>query len=317
MESESAFINNGIKIKHIENYSRFKSILDKMLCALCLNIVCYPVECTICDVLVCSDCNVILQIADKKCITNKCKGNIVRANKYVREVLTDLIVTCEYCEKQHILYKDIDTHLSNCNPYKNSLKYKLFRKIKERDEEINKINKEIEDVKLKEAESMTKSQIQKNNYDNLSKTSLRSALMGFNLPVQNKMELYNACIHGKVDTFKDLILNKGYNVLEEVSAPNYYWTPFHYAMHYGQLEIAKFIIDYLNNKGILDAALRLESNDGRCPLLCLLRSNSLTADKKKEFFQKILRTYPMKLSENVKKEARLRDMDRVIPNVIR
>jgi len=112
---------------------------------------------------------------------------------------------------------------------------------------------------------------------------------------------------------KNLVVSKKYPMLEEVSAHNYYWTPLHYAMHYGQIEIIKFLIEQLKGKGIIESAMKLESNDGRCPLLCLLRSNSINVDKKKEILTKFLQLYPNTfLSNDVRKEARSRDMDGIL-----
>jgi hypothetical protein len=83
-------------------------------------------------------------------------------------------------------------------------------------------------------------------------------------------------------------------------------------MHYGQTEVIKFIFEYLKKLGKLDGAMRLESNDGRCPVLCLLRSNNLSVDKKKEILTAVLNIYNFPLSAEAKKEAKNRDMDSLL-----
>ena len=58
------------------------------------------------------------------------------------------------------------------------------------------------------------------------------------------MILYQAAVKGELSDFKKLI-DKNYPLLEEVSAANFFWTPLHYAMHYGKMEIAFYILDIL------------------------------------------------------------------------
>ena len=146
----------------------------------------------------------------------------------------------------------------------------------------------------------------------MNKDSLRNSLITFNLSVTQKMEMYNACVEGRLTEFKNLVQISKYPVLEEVSAHNYYWTPLHYAMHYGQVEIIKFIFEHLRKQGKLDAAMRLESNDGRCPILCLLRSNNLNIDKKKEILNTVLSLHNFSMSPEAKKEAKNRDMENLL-----
>jgi hypothetical protein len=301
-------LGSGIKIGQISNYSSYKEILGSMLCCVCMNIVLNPVECTLCETIICEDCLVIIQIAGKKCVTNKCTSKIEKANKFVREVLSNLLINCEYCNQQKILYKDFSNHLDKlCSVYKASTREKLFKGIKERDEKINELQKEMDTLK-----TTSQSTFGGEDYSGYSKDSLRAALLTFNLSVSQKMELYNTCVEGKLNEFKNLVVTKKYPMLEEVSAHNYFWTPLHYAMHYGQMDIIKFIFDQLKKQNKLDAALRLESNDGRCPILCLLRSNNLNLDKKKELLTNILTMHNFPLSTEAKKEAKNRDMESIL-----
>jgi hypothetical protein len=301
-------LGSGIKISQIANLDEYQAIIEDMICCVCMNVILNPVECTNCDTLICEDCLIIINIAGKKCVTSKCQGKMQKANKFVREILGNLQINCEYCKKTKILYKDFESHLDKvCPIYQESMREKLFNTIKKQDDTINKLQKELDSAK-----NIIPTADNTNIYANMSKEALRSALITFNLQVNQKMELYNSCVEGRLVDFKNLILVKKYPVLEEVSAHNYFWTPLHYAMHYGQTEIIKFMFEHLKKLGKLDAALRLESNDGRCPMLCLLRSNNLSVDKKKDIVTTILTMHNYALSNEAKKEAKNREMEGVL-----
>jgi uncharacterized membrane protein len=306
-------VTGGIKLEAIENYHQYESIIRDMLCCVCLNVVCKPVECVICSTLICDDCFQILLIAGKKCMTPNCKGNLRKANKFVREILSNLRISCIYCYKEGLSYPDYISHLDKCTPYQASEQFKLLKTIKEKEEKINELNKEVENSKKTTLNLNNLSIRTKDPYAHLSKEALRNQLITFNLPVNQKMELYNACVEGRIEDFKNFVLNKNFPILEEVSAHNYFWTPFHYAMHYGQWEVIKFICEYLKKFNIFESALRLESNDNRCPLLCLLRSNSLNLDKKTAIFSNFLSVYPyVPLSNDVRKEIKSRGLENIV-----
>ena len=133
------------------------------------------------------------------------------------------------------------------------------------------------------------------------------------LPPNKKMDLYNATIQGDLSLFKNLILNLKYPLFEEISASSHFWTPLHYAMHYGQASIIFFIFELLSSTGKLEAALLLTSADGRCPLLCLLRSNTLDNDKKRSLLVKIFQNFKFNISNLVRKEMTVRKMEDIIP----
>jgi hypothetical protein len=304
-------LGGGIKRTQIDNYENYKDVIGNMICCVCLHVVFNPVECYKCETVICEDCQQIILIAGRKCVTNKCEGNFRKANKFVREVLSNLIITCDWCNKKGILYKDHSKHLEICEGYLSSTRNQLFRTLTEKDEKAMELQKEVDN--LKRTIKMTTPLKTRDPYSGMSKETLRNSLMTFSLSVTQKMELYNSCVDGKLNDFKNLVLNKKYPVLEEVSAHGYYWTPLHYGMHYGQFEIVKFISEILKKNNQLDAAMRLESNDNRCPILCLLRSNSLTLERKKELLIQFLMLYPnISLSTDVKKEARARDMEGII-----
>lgn len=301
--------SGGIKFFNIENYEPFKDIIKDMTCCVCLYLLKKPVECTLCQTLICEDCMEILTIAGKKCMVTKCGGDYKKANKFVREVLSNLNIICEYCFSS-FKYNDYNTHLDKCIPYTTSEHYKLLKSIKESDDKINNLKKEIE----QSSKIFVKSDVT-DPYKNYSKDELRRILITYGLPVNQKMSLYNSCVEGKLEEFKNLVITKNYPVLEEVSARNYYWTPLHYAMHYGQWEIINFICSFLKSKNHLDAAMRLESNDGRCPLMCLLKSNSIQINKKSEILSKLLATYQIsQLSSEVKNEIFTRKLENFLPS---
>ena len=293
----------GIKEELVENYADYKEIIKSLICCICLDIVKNPMECENCESLYCEDCWEIMKISGKKCVLH-CTSAVKRANKFVRDMLANLRITCESCGKKNIDYNIYIKHMEACIMNKNLItKDELKKLIKEKETKIDEIEAEIENLKLNglttidsKSKSMTIDQIRQN-------------LMTFNLNINKKMELYNAAVEGRMKDFKDFVINKKYPLFEEVSAHNYNWTSVHYAMHYGQLEIIMFCMDYIENKmNCMDIAMKLESNDGRCPLLCLLRSNALNADKKKTIVQKIFSKYSFDLSEKVKAELRNRDM---------
>ena len=128
------------------------------------------------------------------------------------------------------------------------------------------------------------------------------------LSTDEKMIFYNSVINNDLDLFKILLKGNGeiqepYDIFEEVSAPGYKWTVFHYAMHYGNWEIIKYIFDYLIDLNKLDIALKMKTNDNRCPMLCLIRSNFLNTEQKKELYFKIINTFSIPIDEEVIKEA--------------
>jgi hypothetical protein len=51
------------------------------------------------------------------------------------------------------------------------------------------------------------------------------------------MELYNSSTKGNLDELKNIVTNKKYSLVEEVSKAGYYWTVFHYASHYGHTKV--------------------------------------------------------------------------------
>lgn len=124
------------------------------------------------------------------------------------------------------------------------------------------------------------------------------------LTIENKGAFYAATIEGNLELYKMYVngteKQKPFNIFEEVSAAGYYWTTFHYAMHYGKWNIISFIIETLTLKGRIDIGLKLKVNDGRCPLLCLLKSNILKPEQKRNIFDKIITNFVIPISDEVR-----------------
>jgi hypothetical protein len=279
-------------------------------CCVCLELFYSPMQCASCESLVCHICLELLKLSGKKCF-GKCKGDYKKANRFIREFQRITKYLCRTCNK------DLDYELFYSNPHFELCKPILIKKerllniLKLKEEKILSLQTEINCWK-------TKNKIyNRYAYSKLLKLpmeELRQILMTFDLSIDQKMELYYTCTEGRLDDFRNLILNKKYSILEEISYKNYYWTPLHYAMHYGQFETIKFILDYLKEQNIIEPALRLQSNDGRCPILCLLKSNNLSESRKEELFEKLLKNYYFSISKEIKREAGARGFEKIIKN---
>ena len=179
---------------------------------------------------------------------------------------------------------------------------------------INRKSEEIEKLK-KEKEQLV---IEARKRNTLSDQELRARYLTNKLPTADKMNFYQAVIDGNLDAYRRYIQGTygiPYNIFEEVSAPGYGWTTIHYAMHYAKWNIIKFIIEYLESQNKLEIGFRLKSKDGRCPLLCLLKSNALKSDVKRDTFNKIISNFTVPVSDDVKKELNNRGFGDLIPKI--
>ena len=86
-------------------------------------------------------------------------------------------------------------------------------------------------------------------------------------------------------------------------------------MHYAKWNIIQFIINYLIENKKVEIGFRLKSKDGRCPLLCLLKSNAINKETKKETFSKIINFFTIPVSPEVIKELKNRGFDDLIPKI--
>lgn len=302
------FTGSGISEESIENFEENKELIKNLGCCICLEIVKSPFECETCESLYCEDCWEVMKISGKKCVIN-CVAPVKKANKFVFEMLNKLNFRCDTCGKHGIEYELYLKHLEACLINKKiSSTIELMRVAKEKEAKIDELSYELQNFKLNGKEKL--SHVPENL--SLTKEQIRNRLMTFGLSVQQKMQLYTCAVEGRLSEFKDLVVNKKYPVLEEVSAHEYYWTPLHYAMHYGQMDIIFFILDHLSTNNSMDLVMKLQSNDNRCPLLCLLRSNSLSLEKKKDIVCKILSKFEFGISPEVKNEMRNRDMESIL-----
>lgn len=143
----------------------------------------------------------------------------------------------------------------------------------------------------------------------LTDKQFRDKYLSDRLTVKEKMAFYHSVIDNKLELFKSFLFGTPnrppYDIFEEVSSKGYGWTVFHYAMHYGRLEIAKFIIGYLYSQNKINIAFKLKSNDGRCPLLCLLRSKALTPEVKLDVFNQLVSTFSIPISNEVRERLEI------------
>jgi len=127
------------------------------------------------------------------------------------------------------------------------------------------------------------------------------------------MELYKAAIDGNINDFKKLVEVKKYPIFEEVSAKGFLWTSLHYAMHYGKTDIINFCLKHAEKNNLLDYLVRCRSDDKRCPLMCLIRSNSLQLPEKNALLEKILDLYPrIYISQQVINECKVKKISDLI-----
>ena len=306
--SNSNFANGricGIDKNYISNYDEYKLLLDEMICPICLKVLLDPIECDKCQAIICENCYFILKSADKNCFNEGCKGKYIKANKFVREILNNLNIKCWGCEKDNIRYADYLVHIKTCKEYLSSPILKKLAIINKKTQEIEQLKKEKESL-VKEAKKRS----------SLSDQELRAKYLTNKLSTDDKMRFYQSVIDGNLEAYKRFLLgsqyNPPFNIFEEVSAPGYGWTTFHYAMHYAKWNIIKFIIEYLFNKDKIEIGFRLKSKDGRCPLLCLLKSNALKPDVKRETFSKIISNFTIPVSDEVIKELNNRKLTDLI-----
>ena len=85
-------------------------------------------------------------------------------------------------------------------------------------------------------------------YNAESAATLRDLYVTRQHSIPEKMELYNASVQGRLEELRNLLIEKGYSISEEVSKEGHYWTVLHYAAHYGHLPCVDFIMNQLCNR---------------------------------------------------------------------
>ena len=294
------FVESGINEEYIENYDSFsENILASLECPICAGIVNNPYECKNCQTIYCQECWKQLEISNKGCVM-RCKNpKVEKANKFVFGLLEKFLLKCPLCQTGSLNYQKFLQHFGCCiiaNKY--GTIEELTKLEKEKDEEIEKLKHDIEKLKTNSYQIETK----------YTQEELRKELITSKLDVNSKMILYQAAVKGELNDFKKLI-DRGYPLLEEVSAANFYWTPLHYAMHYGKMEITFYILDLLKQQGKYRMAMELESNDKRTPVLCLLKSNALSLSDKKEYFTRLIQRYDINPDERTIREIKNRNLE--------
>ena len=302
--STNHLIYSCLKVSSIQN--KDKVLYKNLLCCVCLEIAMNPNECSNCEILICGCCSDMLKINGKICIRDKCK-EIKKANKFAREMLSQIIVICSFCSsKETFTYDQYQEHLKTCSEFKSVKIFDLLKKASEVENIF--LEKAAEKVKIKN--QLLVEERRKNKKIQEDSTSYIQVSSYLN-PSQ-KMELYQATLDGDINSFKTLVIDKKYPIFEEVSAQGFKWATLHYAMHYGKENIIFFIFDILSRQNLLSSGLNSRSSDGRCPILCLLKSNTLDSVTKKSIMKKILKNYSFNLSEDVCLEINRRGMDELI-----
>ena len=298
------FQGSGINEDQIENYQENQEMLKSLACCICLDIVKNPVECSKCESLYCEECWRTMEISGKDCVLH-CKKPIIKANKFVYQILEKLKIRCENCNQGDISYSKYILHEQSCTLSKKFGSISELEKVvKEKNNEIKELEEKIKMLKNNNLEAKSKIE------QKISKDDLRKMYITNKLEINEKMALYSYAVEGNLHEFKKCIEERGYPILEEVSAKSFYWTPLHYAMHYGKVEIIIYIMSYLEKRGILENAMKLESNDNRDPLSCLLKSNAIQNQVKRDTLREILKHhFKFSISNEVKREIRNRNLE--------
>ena len=251
--------------------------------------------------MVCDCCYFILTIAGLTCVKSDCtKGQMKRSNKYIREILEELRITCYACNTNGLSYKQYLEHIEKCTEYAQTPIQIMMREIRKKEEKIKEIRSCIKDG----IDDMV------NSEENIKK--LREKYLTNKLNGADKMSLYEATIKNDVQAFKSYIEKFRFPMFEEVSAAGCFWSPLHYAMHYGKVDIIEYILDYAIKNNIFNDVMRLQSNDGRNPILCLLKSCALDKEKKKEILKKLIGKYPIKMIPKIRKDLSSRGMENLL-----
>jgi hypothetical protein len=130
-------------------------------------------------------------------------------------------------------------------------------------------------------------------------------------------KIRKSIIDDNLEEFKGILEGKygeKFNIFEDVSKDKSKWTALHVAMNYGKWKIIKYIMEYLKKNNLIDFGFELKTDDGRCPLLSLLKSPAIIIFKKKSIFEEILTKYAVPVSEEVKNELKNQGIDDLIEN---
>jgi hypothetical protein len=283
--------------------------LDSFTCCVCLNLAYNPIECTQCEVIVCTSCYDFNKANGMNCVTKKCIGMYKKINRHAREILSSLTINCKQCGE--LKYSEYYKHINNCISDNRYPKAVLNQELKHKSDRLAFLEKEFKMLNTKLVN------FKRSNVTQLSKLpveQLRETIMTYDLPLKKKNHIYNSVMQGDVKEVMKLFYVNNLPILEEISKKGNYWTALHYAMHYGQYEIICLILNKLLQDGILSLAMKLESSDGRCPLMCLLKSNFLDKNTKYELLEKLLIKFNLNLSVKVKSEVKKKGFEHLCLN---
>ena len=110
------------------------------------------------------------------------------------------------------------------------------------------------------------------------------------------MELYNASTKGRLDDLKELLIEKGYSITEEVSKEGHFWTVLHYATHYGHVKTLEFLLEHVSQMENFFDILNLQTIEGKTPLFCSTLSGDIKIDIKKQIIKLLFDTNNVDLS---------------------
>ena len=300
----SKFVNGGIKFNYIQNLNLIITNLDQCRCCVCLSILRDPIMCEDCEFFFCKDCYYSLKILELK---NKCKSKPLRATKHLRQELSKLRITCEYCGRINIGYDNLTRHYKECDK---TIKFRdeLLQEIIFKDEKIIDLIKELEI-----------SQSSQNLVKPLSKSEkdIRDIILTYSLNPKQKLEMYHATIDGNISQFRILIEELKYPIFEEISTKGFYWSSIHYAMYYGKLKMIEYILKYAEKKNLLNIVMKCKTEDNRCPLLCLIRSNSVYSKEKNDILGSIITSFPINISEYIINESQKSNISECIVEIMK
>lgn len=309
-------INNSIPVENIKNKDIYNGLIDDLICLVCLNIPIDPIQCSKCDIVLCKDCLEILNLSQKNCLSPECqllkvplKKLYVKTTKYVKEILEQLIITCEFCLTEKINWHKYKSHLEEkCEMYKS-----LANKREDFINQMKSFGDKEEELKTQlQAARLAKLHFIAEDDKPEEIARLRATMITNILSPADKKNLHNAILEGNLPLFRSFILERKFPIFEEISAKSYYWTSLHYAMHYGKWNIIEFCLNYLKEKGLFVKGMKLKSNDNRCATLCLLKSNALKNEDKKIILEKLLKEYSVTITPDIKKEILARNYGDVL-----
>ena len=152
--------------EHVINYEILKNKeLASLSCQICEYILIDPAECTECESNICRSCYIRLFLKSKDESSKKCPycakiGSYkAKANKVMRNFLSQILINCPKGCNQIIKYDNFQSHMRsceesiNCKECSTAIPYKHFRHV---NNEIEDLHKKLESYKIKNLEYQDK-----------------------------------------------------------------------------------------------------------------------------------------------------------------